>query len=345
MTASPPAPEPAVADLLSQEEIDALLSALRSGDVPRAEAARPHPGRPRSVQPYDFTRPNRISKEQVRALQMLHETFARNLSASMSAYLRSLVEVRLTSVEQLSYGEFMASVPVPSALGIFDMAPLSGGAILDVNPQLVFPMIDRILGGPGRVSIPLRDLTEIERTLVDRIFRRVLAALQEAWSQFGRFEVRLLNLETNPQFVQLTAPNELTILITFEVRAGDPQGILSLCLPLAMLEPVLSRLVTQRWVARRAGTETTAVSAELEAHLRALTVDVRAVLPTIPVPIGDILRLSPGDVLPLPARGELPVTLEIEGRPQFAGRAGQRRRRRAVEVTAALQGGGDQHGG
>ena len=330
-------------EILTQEEIDSLLSAVGQGTLPQGAGPTARPSRSQNVQSYDFTRPNRVSKDQVRTLQMLHETFARNLSSAMSAYLRSLVEVRLTSVEQLTYGEFMVTVAVPSPLGIFEMAPLTGGAILEMNLQLVFPMIDRILGGAGRASIQVRDLTEIERTLVDRIFRRILVALQQAWAQFGRFEIRLMNLETRPQFVQLTAPNEMAILATFEVRVGEQQGLMNLCLPLPMLEPVLPRLVTQRWFGRRAEAEG-GLSADLRAHLETLSLDVRAFLGEMAVPIGELLRLAPGDVLPLGVGGDLPVVVEIEGQRYFAGRAGRRQRRRAVELTATLDGGGDHHG-
>ena len=210
--------------------------------MPSTPGPETGPRRHQTILPYDFRRPNRIAKEQVRTLQMLHDAFARSVSSSLSAYLRSLVEVQLTSVEQLTYGEFMVSIVPPSTLGVFEMAPLKGGAVLDINPHLVFPMIDRILGGPGRASIQVRELTEIERALVSRILRKLLVDLQQAWSQVGRFDVRLLNLETNPQFVQLTSPNDVAILVTFDVRVGEVEGVMSLCLPFAMLEPILPKL-------------------------------------------------------------------------------------------------------
>ncbi len=332
-----------MSEILTQEEIDSLLSAVSKGDVPQAVEAEPRPRRSVSAIPYDFRRPNRIAKEQVRTLQMLHDAYARTVSSSLSAYLRSLVEVQLTSVEQLTYGEFMASVIPPSSLGIFEMAPLKGGAVLDVNPHLVFPMIDRILGGPGRASIQVRELTEIERALVERIFRRLLVDLQQAWLQVGRFDIRLLNLETNPQFVQLTAPNDITMLVSFDLRVGEVEGVMSLCLPLAMLEPILPKLMSQRWFGAGTATDQAKVSSEITAHLNATALGVRAILATVALPIGRLTQLAPGDLLPLPGGAELPVTVEVEGRPRFTGRAGRRARRRAVEITSVLEGGGDQH--
>ena len=242
-----------MSELLTQEEIDSLLNAVTKGEMPHESGADATPRRHQTILPYDFRRPNRIAKEQVRTLQMLHDTFARSVSSSLSAYLRSMLEVQLTSVEQLTYGEFMASVVPPSTLGIFEMAPLKGGAVLDINPHLVFPMIDRILGGPGRASIHVRELTEIERALVARILRKLLVDLQQAWAQIGKFEVRLLNLETNPQFVQLTSPNDIAILVTFDVRVGEVEGVMSLCLPFAMLEPILPQAHDPALVRRGAG--------------------------------------------------------------------------------------------
>lgn len=330
-------------EILTQDEIDSLLNAVSTGALPRASEPVPRARRPQSVVAYDFRRPNRISKEQVRTLQMLHDSFARSLSSTLSAYLRSTVEVQLMSVEQVTYGEFMLSVVRPSTLGVFEMLPLKGGAILDVSPHLVFPIIDRILGGPGRAAIRIRELTEIERSLVDRIFRRLLVDLQQAWLQVKRLDLRLLNIETNPQFVQLTSPNDTAILIDFDLRVGETQGGMSLCLPFAMLEPILPKLVTQRWFGPPALGESDGLTSAIAGALQTTRLNVRAVLAPIRLPIDRLTRLVPGEILPLSAGPELPVTVEVEGQPRFAGRVGQRQRRRAVEITALLNPGGEPH--
>jgi flagellar motor switch protein FliM len=333
-----------VSELLTQEEIDSLLSAVTKGEMPQESGAEPSARRHQTILPYDFRRPNRIAKEQVRTLQMLHDTFARSVSSSLSAYLRTMLEVQLTSVEQLTYGEFMNSVVPPSTLAIFEMAPLKGGAVLDINPHLVFPMIDRVLGGAGRASIHVRELTEIERALVARILRKLLVDLQQAWAQAGKFDVRLLNLESNPQFVQLTSPNDIAILVTFDVRVGEVEGVMSLCFPFAMLEPILPKLMTQRWFGAAPVAGAAAVTREIEGNLRTTTLELRAVLDAVQVPISQLTQLRPGDILPLPWRDTLEVTVEVGGRPRFAGRAGRKQRRRAVEITASLDAGGEQHG-
>ena len=329
-----------MSQLLSQEEIDSLLSAVTRGDIPESRPSpTPRARRLEGVLPYDFRRPNRVTKEQIRALQMLHDGFARSISSSLSTYLRSLVDVQLGCVEQLTYGEFMLSVVPPCSLGIFEMAPLKGGGVLDLDPHLVFPMIDRILGGPGKASIEIRELTEIERALVTRIYRKIVADLQQAWHPLGRFEARLVNLETNPQFVLLASPNDTATLVSFDVRVGQLQGVMNLCLPFAMLESVLPKLVTQRWVSSTTGAENPGASQQVERHLRGTGLRVRAVLPPVHLPISRLSELAVGDVLPLGGWPDLSVTLEVEGQPLFRGRAGRRHRNRAVEVTAALTGG------
>jgi flagellar motor switch protein FliM len=332
-----------VSELLTQDEIDSLLQAVRQGEVPTVLEGAPRPARHRVVLPYDFRRPNRIAREQVRALQMLHDNFARGVSSSLSGYLRTLVEVQLTSVEQVTYGDYMSSVGSPSALGIFEMSPLSGGGLLDISLHLLFPMIDRILGGPGRPAAALRELTEIERALVDRFYRRVLSDLQQAWGKVGKFIVRLLNLETNAQFIQLVSPNDIAMLIVFDVRVGTVDGMMSLCLPLTMLEPILPKLVTQRWFGAGSGEEGGSVSPVMQGKLYEVPATVRAITEPIWMSVGQAAALQVGDVLPLAFGRDISVRIEVEGHARFVGRAGRRGRRRAVEITRVMEEGGLVH--
>ena len=332
-----------MSEILTQEEIDSLLNAVRRGGLPSGTAQVTRGRSQRNVLSYDFRRANRISKDQVRTLQMLHERFARTLSSSLSAYLRSLVEAELMSVEQITYGEFMVSVVRPSTLAVLEMRPLKGGAILDVSPYVIFPMIDRILGGPGRPCTQIRELTEIERTLVDRIFKRILLDLQQAWQQMEHFDLQLIRVETNPQFVQLTSPNETAILVDFDLRMGESQGGMRLCLPFATVEPVLPRLVAQRWYGSSGAKEAHGASKVIAQFLQGTAVEVRAILGTVQMPLERVTHLQPGDVLRLGGGHDLTVTLEVQGRPRLRGRAGQRHGKRAVEITDSLDPGGSSH--
>src|SRR5690349_2284414 len=226
-------------DILSQSEVESLLNqmetASKSGD-PRLAAARmrpPEASRVREkVTPYDFKRPERVGKEQMRALQTLHEGFGRNFGAALSALLRSIIEVKLTSVDQLTYSEFVFSLENPTCFNLLRAAPLEGNLILDINPSILYPIIDRLLGG-GRESGPLarRPLTEIELRLVSRITTLFLQELHHAWENVLKLDLAVVRVESNPQLVQIVPPNEVVILISFELTIGETRGMLNLCIP------------------------------------------------------------------------------------------------------------------
>ncbi|MFH1760110.1 MAG: flagellar motor switch protein FliM, partial [bacterium] len=211
-----------MSDILSQEEVDALLSAVSTGKV---ETGIPAAGEKssgeaaageseRAISLYDFRRPDRVSKDQMRTLQNLHEGYSRLLSTTLTSYLRSLVEIELVSVDQLTYSEFVMSISNPSCIYIFQMEPLEGRAIFEINPSLVFFMIDRLFGGQGKPSEQNRELTGIEENVMAKITERALQDLKEAWEHIGLFNPHVENYETNPQFVQIAPPGETVILIS-----------------------------------------------------------------------------------------------------------------------------------
>ncbi|HTU25052.1 MAG TPA: flagellar motor switch protein FliM, partial [Pirellulales bacterium] len=270
-------------DVLSQAEVESLLSAMESGALnelaaqpaPPPAARRPSsaPQRPREkVSPYDFKRPERVGKEQMRALQTLHEGFGRNFSAALSALLRSIVEVKLTSVDQLTYSEFVFSLENPTCFNLLRAAPLEGNLILDINPSIVYPIIDRLLGG-GRESAPLarRPLTEIELRLVSRITNLFLAELKHAWSNVLDLDLSVERVESNPQLVQIVPPNEVVVLISFELTLGDLRGMMNLCIPFNSLERIGTKLSSNSWITygRRAASEesTRQISSNLKGSL------------------------------------------------------------------------------
>src|SRR5215467_7002020 len=217
-------------EVLSQAEVESLLTAMEShtartaattpaAAAPSIAAGTRPPLRPREkVTPYDFKRPERVGKEQMRALQSLHEGFGRNFGAALSALLRSIVEVKLTSVDQLTYSEFVFSLENPSCFNLLRAEPLEGNLILDVNPSILYPIIDRLLGG-GREMGPLarRPLTEIELRLVSRITNLFLDELKRAWENVLKLDLAVVRVESNPQLVQIVPPNEVVILISFEL--------------------------------------------------------------------------------------------------------------------------------
>ena len=322
-----------MSEILTQEEIDSLLSAAAKGAVPTVSA-------PTQVKRpfirYDFRRPNRISKEQLQALQMLHDRFAKQMGGSLSPLLRTFVEIRPTLVEQIAYAEYIASVAYPACLGIFGMKPLKGAAIAELPPRLIFYIIDRILGGAGYVPDVARELTEIERALVSKLLRRTLEDLRSAWNRVDAFQFELLNLEVNPGFLQLASPTDMMILIGFDVRIGDVEGVMNLCFPLSMLEPVIPSLSLKRWIAGHREETDEGASSELAQAMPAVGLGVRALLGSIPLTVHELSRLRTGDIVRLDLGPSALSVLEIEGVPKYVVKVGTSRRKRAVQIVADI---------
>ena len=216
-------------EVLSQDEIDQLLTAISSGDS-ETDEFKPVSDT-RKIKIYDFKRPDKFSKEQLRTVSNMHETFARLTTTSLSAQLRSLVHVHVASVDQLTYEEFIRSIPSPTTLAVVNMDPLKGNAVLEIDPSITFCMIDRLFGGRGvtanNKNNKSRDLTDIEQSVMEGIIVRVLANMREAWTQVIDLRPRLGQIETNPQFAQIVPPSEMVVLITLETKVGDEEGMLN----------------------------------------------------------------------------------------------------------------------
>jgi flagellar motor switch protein FliM len=240
-------------EVLSQDEIDQLLTAISAGDVEAEEA--PKPAEQRKIKIYDFKRPDKFSKEQIRTVSIMHETFARLTTTSLSAQLRSLVQVHVASVDQLTYEEFIRSIPNPTTLAVINMDPLKGSAILEIDPAITFSIIDRLFGGKGESAKVTRDLTDIEQSVMEGIIVRVLGNMREAWSQVIDLRPRLGQIETNPQFAQIVPPTEMVVLVTLETKVGDVEGMMNFCIPYLTIEPIISKLSAQYWYSsvRRGG--------------------------------------------------------------------------------------------
>ena len=330
-----------MSELLSQEEIDSLLSAAAKGVV----SATPAPQQiKKQFTRYDFRRPNRISKEQLQALQMLHDRFAKQMGSSLSPLLRTLIEIRPTLVEQMSYAEYIKSIAYPACLGVFGMRPLKGGAIMEIQPRLLFYIIERILGGTGSSADLVRELTEIERALVSNLLKRILGDLQDAWSRVSTFQCDLLNLEVNPGFLQLTASTDMVILIGFDVKMGEVEGIMTLCFPFSLLEPVIPSLSMKRWIAGHREEEDQSGSTEIAKTMPSINIKIRALLGSIPLSVHELSFLKLGDIMRLEVGPQSLGVLEVEGIPKYVVKVGTSHRKRAVQIIAAISEGGSTHG-
>lgn len=321
---------------MDQAEVDALLAAVDSG------AGEPHEpevftrtrSKQQEVRTYDFKRPERVSKDQMRSLEAIHEGFARNFGAALSGFLRTIIEVRVATIEQLTYSEFIHSLPNPTCFNLLNVSPLEGQFCLEISPLIVYPIIDRLLGGSNaELFIPQRPLTGIEWRLVAQITRRAVATLSEVWSGLVEVEFSVAETESNPHLVQIVAPNEVVVVIGLELKMGTRAGTMALCLPFNVIEPVMGKLATQSWLAyqRKAGSEKQ--RDQIAKHLKSAKVGLRAFLAETTITMNELVNLQPGDIIRTakPCTGDF--ILQVEDRSKFAGRLYQYKGMRALRVT------------
>lgn len=325
-------------EVLSQDEIDQLLTAISTGG-PETDDFKPV-NDTRKIKIYDFKRPDKFSKEQLRTVSNMHETFARLTTTSLSAQLRSLVHVHVASVDQLTYEEFIRSIPTPTTLAVVNMDPLKGNAVLEIDPSITFCMIDRLFGGKGdTASNKNRDLTDIEQSVMEGIIVRILANLREAWTQVIDLRPRLGQIETNPQFAQIVPPSEMVVLITFETKVGEEEGMMNFCIPYLTIEPIVSKLSSQFWFSSVRRSSTTQYLGTLKEKLASVDMDIVAEVGSINVSIRDVLSLRMGDVVLLNNTkvGE-PLVVSVGNKKKFYCQPGVVGKKMAVQITGKLEG-------
>ncbi|MGL6016469.1 MAG: flagellar motor switch protein FliM, partial [Selenomonadaceae bacterium] len=283
-------------DVLSQSEIDKLLSAISTGAV-SAEEVRDAEEQ-KKVKVYDFKRPDKFSKDQIRTLYMLHENFARLLNTYLSTHLRTMVNVEVASVEQLTYEEFVRSLSNPSVIGVLAVPPLKGNVIMEINPSIAFAIIDRLFGGTGESAMKVRVLTEIEEAVMRKIMNAAISGFKDAWENVINISPQLEAMETNPQFTQIVPPSDMVVIITLQVRVGNVEGLMNICIPYLVLEPIMSKLTTTFWVAASvANKEDHPEQIEvLQRKIRNTSVQVAIELGSIDITIQEFLTLGFGDV-------------------------------------------------
>ena len=300
--------------ILSQDEIDALLLTAEKGapEEPVAEATATT-----TIQPYNFRRPDRVSKDQLRALHFLHDRFAVNLSTSLSAFLRSVTEVSITSVEQFAYSEFLMSLPDPTAFYAIALPPVDTMGALELNPSIAFTMIDRMLGGSGRGVGVNRALTEIEQNVTDAVVKLLLENLTDTWRGIVDVHFRISGRETRPQMLQVSAPNEVVLLLSFDIKIAETRGVLNFAIPASAIEAVGGSFARSWHRTRR---EPTAVErAALHGNLLRVKMPVTAAIETNLV-AGELMKMRVGDVLTLGHPVDQTVDIRVQGRPKFSGR-------------------------
>lgn len=346
-----------MSELLSQEEVNALLQSVPalepsggaaakgiepSEPFPAFAAARKGPSKPQAVTGYkkratryDFRRPNRISKNVLQSLHFLHERYARNFGLNVSAYLRTICEIVLLSVDQLSYGEFLMSLPETTCINVVGIKPQGGRLAYEINPTLVFAVIEKLMGGNSETPSQNREITVLEQNLVEGFIEMALADLREIWQTIGNTEFQLDRRETSPQLVQIVAPNEIVVVIVFEVKIGNTSGMMNFCIPAIYLEPfaVEMRQESRTDIAERMTDED---YERLDDVLSSAVVRVSADIAQRRIPIKNLLELKVGDMIPLNTTASDPVVLRVAGKPKYNAAFGARKGNKAVKILASM---------
>jgi flagellar motor switch protein FliM len=328
-----------VADVLEQKEVDALLAAVEAGHLAagRADGAA---GRKREnkVADYDFQRPERVSKEQMRSLSSLHETFARSFGAAMSGFLRTIVEIRVSNIEQLTYGDFIQSLPNPTCFNLISPHPLEGQMCLELSPMIIYPIIDRLLGGSSaEMFIPQRPLTAIEMRLIRRILDLALASMRESWTNIQELDFTLEDTESNPQLVQIVPPNEVVVVVGFEIKIGGRAGTMSLCIPFNVVEPLAPKLSNQSWLNYRKRASAGDSATLVNRRVTKAAVGMRAFLAYTRITVKELADLAPGDILTTERPANSEMIVQVEGINKFAARLGQHKGKKALKITRRLE--------
>lgn len=328
-------------DVLSQSEIDKLLAQFASGEVDAEEIKNEE--NEKKIRTYNFKRPDKFSKDQIRTLVMLHENFARMLNTYLSTSLRCLVSVEVGSVEQTTYQEFVQSLSNPSVIGIVQVPPLKGNILMEINTGIAFAIIDRVFGGKGENTVKARMLTEIEEAVMRRVFDRTLSHLQEAWHNVIHFNPKLESMESNPQFAQVAPPNDMVVIITIKMTVGGAEGFMNICIPYLVLEPVMSKLTTTFWVSANASRDEHPEYAEmLRKNIKHTRIPVVVQLGSIDVTVREYLTLNFGDVLQLDTKVDDDLRCIIGSSTKFWCRPGTSGKKAAVQITKVVAGGDEE---
>lgn len=339
-------------DILSQDEIDSLLTAISPGegggdmgDAGGGMGFSESGGgsgsgegiENRKVKIYDFKRPDKFSKDQIRTLQMMHETFARLTTTGLSAQLRTLTHVHVASVDQLTYEEFIRSIPSPTTLAVVNMDPLKGSAVLEIDPSISFTIIDRLFGGSGEQYKISRELSDIEMSVMEGIIVRMLGNLRESWSNAIDLRPRLGNIETNPQFAQIVPPNDMVVLVTSETKVGDIEGMMNFCIPYITIEPIISKLSAQYWYSNIRQASSSENLDVLKERVDQVEVPVIAVLGRRKTTFKEVKSLKKGDELILDKIVGSDIDINVGALTKFRGYPGKQGRRMAVKIGEVVE--------
>lgn len=321
-------------EVLSQSEIDSLLAALSTGELDADEIQKKDE---RQVRNYDFARPAKFSKEHLRTLEIIYENYGRLLSTNLPLYLRKNVQISVASSETVVFSEFSNALSNPAILGIVNFEPLPGTIIIELSSNLGFAMIDRMLGGQGVPIDKTREFSEIELTILDKILVMCMQLMKEPWRNVVDIDPFLERIETNPQFAQIIAPNDMIAIVTLSVKVGDVEGFMNICLPFFTLEDVMDKLNTKFWYSTMQEASEEDYSQYVESMIRRAEVPVKAILGKSSITVDDFVNLQCGDIIRLNTLTEAEMPVYVGNIKKFMAMPGKSGDNYAVRVTSVIR--------
>ncbi|MBR1443990.1 MAG: flagellar motor switch protein FliM [Firmicutes bacterium] len=320
--------------VLSQEEIDRLLAGLASGD---SSVQVEETTMEKKVQVYNFARPSKFGKEQLRTLEVIFENFSRIVSSFMTGYLRVSVQIEVQSAEQVTYNEFSNSLLNPVVLGIIDFSPLKGSIVLDLQSSLGYAIIDRVLGGTGDTLKKTREFTDIEKTLLTRVVAQIVGLLTEPWENVCEISPKLDKLETNAQFAQIISPNEMIALVNLSIKLGEVQGFMNFCIPHLVVEPIMDRLNTKYWFAQNEEEDLDRYRPTVEKGLETALIPVSVEVGRTQITVDEFIDLQVGDVIVLDSYVNSDFNIRVGDLLKFYGKPGLSRGKNAIQITSIFR--------
>ena len=321
-------------EVLSQNEIDNLLQALSSGEL---DAEEIKDNDEKQVKNYDFARPAKFSKEHLRTLEIIFEHYGRLLSTNLPVYLRKTIQVEVMNSEAVSYSEFSNALSNPVLLGIINFAPLKGNIILEIATNLGYAMVDRMLGGAGEPLDKTREFSEIELLIIERILTVCVNLFREPWENVVDIHPRLERIETNSQFAQIISPSEMIAIVTINIKVGDVEGLMNVCLPYLTLEDVMDKLNTKYWYSTMQDKDEQQYMDAIESLISKASIPIKAVLGTSSISVSDFSTLQPGDIIRLDTKVDDELDVFVGNIRKFTALPGASGDKYAVRVTSIIR--------
>jgi len=323
-----------VGEVLSQNEIDNLLAALSTGELDMEQMQGEDE---KQAKNYDFNRPTKFSKEHLRTLEIIFEHYGRLVSTNLPVYLRKNVQVTVASSETVTFSEFTNALSTPVILGLINFNPLNGMIIIDLATNLGYAMLDRMLGGTGTPLEKNRDFSEIEMIIMEKILVMLTQLLRDPWKNVVEITPVLSRLETNPQFAQVIAPNDMIAIITLNMRIGDVEGYMNVCLPFSTLEDVMDKLNTKFWFSNMQENRDENYEEYIEAMIRKVDIPIKAVLGKSVITVSDFVNLQVGDCIRLDTKVDSDMNIYVGNIKKFTALPGANKDSYAVRITSVLR--------